>query len=116
LRLDIDLLDHLATKLPNLTHLWIAVEEILSNREVGDLGVRIFLLLSFMFLWKHLLFVPLQHAFFEDLKGHSYPHWKLQDISIWQGGQEIDHDAMLVFAHNIPSVTSFFLSGHMQPP
>ncbi|KIM39915.1 hypothetical protein M413DRAFT_187510 [Hebeloma cylindrosporum] len=92
MRLDIGLLDHLARKLPNLTHLWIALEEVLSNREVGGLG----------------------HAFFEDLKGRSYPHWKLRDISIWQGGQEIEHDAMLAFARNIPSVTSLFLRGHMR--
>jgi len=65
LRLDIDLLDYLARKLPNLTQLWIAVtEEILGNREVGGLEVRIYLFLSSISVWKYLIPVPLYSLLF----------------------------------------------------
>ncbi|KDR76018.1 hypothetical protein GALMADRAFT_247234 [Galerina marginata CBS 339.88] len=92
-RLDVALLDLLAAKVPGVRHLWLSVGEVLSNanNENGGLG----------------------HAFLQDLNQRSYTNWKLKDISIWQGGSEMDRDTMLALARTIPSVNSFFEQGHM---
>lgn len=86
-RLDIDLLDHLAKKLPNLTKLWIAVEEILSNREVGGPGVRIFLLLSSMAFWKCLIPLPLYSMLF--LRISRAASTQIGSYTISQSGKEV---------------------------
>ncbi|KAF7327665.1 hypothetical protein MKEN_00345900 [Mycena kentingensis (nom. inval.)] len=39
--------------------------------------------------------------------------WKLHDIGIWQGGQEIPSTAMKELAQCIPAVQSFWGNGHM---
>jgi hypothetical protein len=93
-RLDVTLLDLLAKKVPALQQIWLSVGEALSNNEHGGLG----------------------YAFFQDLKQRSYTNWKLKDVSIWQGGQEVDGDTMLALARSIPSVNSFFATGHMHIP
>ena len=55
----------------------------------------------------------IQNTFFEALKHRRYDKWKLKDITIWQGGQEMDDEAMHALARSIPSVTSFFGHGHL---
>jgi len=86
-RLDIDLLDRLAEKLPNLTQLWIAVEEILSNSEVGGPGVRIFLLLLCMSLWKYLVLVPLYSMLFLRISRDAPTH--IGSYTIFQSGKGV---------------------------
>jgi len=85
-RLDVAFTDSLASKLPRINRLWLSVGE-----NSGDP--------------KYLI---------EDMGTRSYTNWKLEDLSIWQGGQEADSDIMSAFARSIPSLTSFFSSGHMQ--
>jgi hypothetical protein len=77
----------LARKLPNLTHLWIAVEEILSNREVGGLGVRIFLLLSSMALSKYLFPLPLYSMLFLRISRDATIH--IGSYATSQSGKEV---------------------------
>ena len=56
----------------------------------------------------------LKDTFVQDLGTRSYTNWKLEDLTIWQNGQEADSDVMLAFARSVPSLTSFFSNGHMQ--
>ncbi|KAF8910581.1 hypothetical protein CPB84DRAFT_1764057 [Gymnopilus junonius] len=91
-RLDATLFDLLAKKVPEIRMLWLSVGEALSNNDHGGLG----------------------HTFLQELKQRSYANWKLKDISIWQGGQEVDDDTMLALARSIPSLSSFFGTGHMR--
>lgn len=39
--------------------------------------------------------------------------WKLRDIDIWQNGSELDNITMHLIAKSIPSVHSFWGTGHM---
>ena len=86
-RLDINLLDHLARKLPNLTYLWIAVEEILSNSEVGGLGVRIFLLLLCVPL-EILISCALYSMLFLRILRDASTH--IGSYTIFQSGKEVN--------------------------
>ena len=44
-----------------------------------------------------------------------YTNWKLEDISIWQNGQEVDSIVLSAFAQSIPSLTSFFQRDEIVP-
>jgi len=59
------------------------------------------------------LYCHIQRTFFEALQHRRYDKWKLKDITIWQGGQEMDWESMRALARSIPSVMSFFGNGHM---
>ena len=42
----------------------------------------------------------------------TYANWKLEDLSIWQGGNQLDFEMMHVLGNCIPSLTSFWGQGH----
>ncbi|KAJ3503470.1 hypothetical protein NLJ89_g8416 [Agrocybe chaxingu] len=91
-RLDVELIDHLAEKVPNISRLWISIGDTATNANATG-GIA--------------------ETFLQDLQGRWYTKWKLKDITIWQGGQEIDEDIMHALARSIPSIDSFFGNGHM---
>lgn len=52
--------------------------------------------------------------FGEQLQSHRYDDWGLWDIGIWQAGNQLEHELMLVIAQCIPSVGSFWGQGNME--
>ncbi|KAF8972199.1 hypothetical protein BDZ97DRAFT_1016608 [Flammula alnicola] len=50
---------------------------------------------------------------FEELKERSYIEWKVENLSIWLRGRPVNHPTMEAFARCIPSVSSFFETGHI---
>lgn len=87
--LDVAVIDLLALKLPQIDRLWLSVGDNVSNYSLVD-------------------------EFIRDLSTRLYTNWKLDDIAIWQNGQEAENDIMLAMSRSIPSLTSFFSNGHMK--
>ncbi|KJA20597.1 hypothetical protein HYPSUDRAFT_43107 [Hypholoma sublateritium FD-334 SS-4] len=85
LRLDIDIMDRMAARLPSLEGLW------LSLGDYNPTGLRSELL--------------------EALVARQYK-WKVEDLSLWQGGAEVSVDVMRRFSAAIPGIESFFERGH----
>lgn len=54
-----------------------------------------------------------QHDFEEQMQTRCFVTWKLRDIDIWQNGSELDNITMHLIAKSIPSVHSFWGTGHM---
>ncbi|KAF9478306.1 hypothetical protein BDN70DRAFT_789897, partial [Pholiota conissans] len=84
-RFDIDMLDRLAEKLPNLEGLWISIGDHVQPNDITTFGAE----------------------FTEQLKTRSYDRWKLKDLAVWQSGSEVDLDAMHSLATTIPSLETF---------
>ncbi len=49
----------------------------------------------------------------EALAARKYDKWKVEDLSLWQGGAEVSMDAMRRFKVAIPGIDSFFERGNM---
>ncbi|KAH9484101.1 hypothetical protein JR316_0003581 [Psilocybe cubensis] len=91
LRLNVPLLDLLSVYVPSITNLWLAVGEAFNNNENAGIGQN----------------------FFHELQQRRYMDWKLKDLSISQGGHDVDRETLEAIANSIPSVSSFFGRGHM---
>ncbi|KAF8150080.1 hypothetical protein B0H34DRAFT_666642 [Crassisporium funariophilum] len=89
-KLDVALMDYMGTKIPHIQRLWLSIAENGHNDPASSID-----------------------TFVQEMHTRSYTNWKLKDITIWQGGEEVDGDIMLALARSIPSVQSFYGNGHM---
>jgi hypothetical protein len=55
----------------------------------------------------------MQHDFEDQMQHRCYDAWKLYDMDIWHNGSELDGNTMRLIAKHIPSVHSFWGTGHM---
>ncbi|KAF8960033.1 hypothetical protein BDZ97DRAFT_1356271 [Flammula alnicola] len=99
--LNISLLNYLAMKLPGLQRLNIVYGWGRSKTDIFD---------------NWLINTP-NVELLQELRGRSYPQWKLNDIAIYHTNQSrIDIQLMLALADSIPSIESFFGEGNMTQP
>ncbi|KAF6754422.1 hypothetical protein DFP72DRAFT_812560 [Ephemerocybe angulata] len=88
-RLNAPMFDAFARDLPMLQLLWLSVGDADSSAGSHQLS-----------------------SLREDMKTRKYDTWNLWDLSIWQGGSELDGQTMLAIASSIPSLGSFWENGH----
>ncbi|EDR10069.1 uncharacterized protein LACBIDRAFT_318019 [Laccaria bicolor S238N-H82] len=88
-RMNVSLFDVMAVKAPGLRRLWLSVGDAVSNDPSASLeNLR------------------------NEIQTRRFTEWKIEDLTIWQGGAEIDGDTMKALAKSIPSVNSFWGTGH----
>ncbi|KAH6913367.1 hypothetical protein BKA70DRAFT_1558715 [Coprinopsis sp. MPI-PUGE-AT-0042] len=85
-----ELFDALARDAPGLRRLWLSVGE----AAPGSTAIETLA------------------AVRNGMRTRSYPDWKLWDLTIFQGGNELDNDTMHACARSIPSVKSFWGQGY----
>jgi hypothetical protein len=112
-RMNVGLFDVMAVKAPGLRRLWLSVGDAASSDPSESLVRSSAVVLSFLrTLTSCFFFFFFQENFRNEIQTRRFTEWKIEDLTIWQGGAEIDGDTMKALARGIPSVNSFWGTGH----